>query len=68
MPWELYHVYENYNNEKENELNKKLIRKQLDTVSVKYDKLMEKAKIQNNTRFANFFRINNEDNEEEKNE
>ena len=56
LPWELYHVYENYNNEKENELNKKLIRKQLDTVSVKYDKLMEKAKIQNNTRFANFFR------------
>jgi YHS domain-containing protein len=68
LPWELYHVYENYNNEKENELNKKLIRKQLDTVSVKYDKLMEKAKIQNNTRFANFFRINNETNEEEKNE
>ena len=66
LPWELYHVYENYNNEKENELNKKLIRKQLDTVSVKYDKLMEKAKIQNNTRFANFFRINNETNEEEK--
>ena len=68
LPWELYHVYENYNNEKKNELNKKLIRKQLDTVSVKYDKLMEKAKIQNNTRFANFFRINNEANEEEKNE
>ena len=68
LPWELYHVYENYNNEKKNELNKKLIRKQLDTVSVKYDKLMEKAKIQNNTRFANFFRIYNEANEEEKNE
>ena len=42
------------------------MRKQLDTVSVKYDKLMEKAKIQNNTRFANFFRIVNEANEEEK--
>ena len=68
LPWELYHVYENYNNEKDNALNKKLMRKQLDTVSVKYDKLMEKAKIQNNTRFANFFRIYNEANEEEKNE
>ena len=33
-----------------------LIRKQLDTVSSKYDELMEKAKIQNNTRFENFFR------------
>ena len=68
LPWELYHVYENYKKEKDNVLNKKLIRKQLDTVSVKYDKLMEKAKIQNNTRFANFFRISNETNEEEKNE
>ena len=68
LPWELFHVYENYKNEKDNELNKKLMRKQLDTVSVKYDKLMEKAKIQNNTRFANFFRIYNEANEEEKNE
>ena len=68
LPWELYHVYENYKKEKDNVLNKKLIRKQLDTVSVKYDKLMEKAKIQNNTRFANFFRITNEANEEEKNE
>ena len=68
LPWELFNVYENYNKEKDNVLNKKLMRKQLDTVSVKYDKLMEKAKIQNNTRFANFFRINNEANEEEKNE
>ena len=69
LPWELYHVYENYKKEKDNVLNKKLIRKQLDTVSVKYDKLMEKAKIQNNTRFANFFKISsNETNEEEKNE
>ena len=68
LPWELYHVYENYKKEKDNVLNKKLIRKQLDTVSVKYDKLMEKAKIQNNTRFANFFRISNDTNEEEKNE
>ena len=68
LPWELYSVYDKYNKETENKLNKKLIRKQLDTVSVKYDKLMEKAKIQNNTRFANFFRINNEANEEEKNE
>ena len=68
LPWELFNVYENYNNEKDNELNKKLMRKQLDTVSVKYDRLMEKAKIQNNTRFANFFRIANEANEEEKNE
>jgi YHS domain-containing protein len=69
LPWELYHVYENYKKEKDNVLNKKLIRKQLDTVSVKYDKLMEKAKIQNNTRFANFFKISsNEANEEEKNE
>ena len=61
-------MYDKYNKEADNKLNKKLIRKQLDTVSVKYDKLMEKAKIQNNTRFANFFRINNEANEEEKNE
>ena len=68
LPWELYHVYENYHKEKDNVLNKKLIRKQLDSVSVKYDKLMEKAKIQNNTRFANFFKISNETNEEEKNE
>ena len=68
LPWELYHVYENYNKEKDNVLNKKLIRKQLDTVSVKYDKLMEKAKIQNNTRFANFFKITNETNEDDKNE
>ena len=29
---------------------------------------MEKAKIQNNTRFANFFRIDNETGEEDKNE
>jgi YHS domain-containing protein len=68
LPWELYHVYENYKKEKDNLLNKKLIRKQLDTVSIKYDKLMEKAKIQNNTRFANFFRIDNETGEEDKNE
>ena len=68
LPWELFSVYDKYNKETDNKLNKKLIRKQLDTVSVKYDKLMEKAKIQNNTRFANFFRINNEANEEEKNE
>ena len=68
LPWELYNVYENYQKEKDNVLNKKLIRKQLDTVSVKYDKLMEKAKIQNNTRFANFFRISNDTNEDEKNE
>ena len=68
LPWELYNVYENYKKEKDNALNKKLMRKQLDTVSVKYDKLMEKAKIQNNTRFANFFKINNDTNEEEKNE
>ena len=68
LPWELFNVYENYKKEKDNELNKKLMRKQLDTVSIKYDKLMEKAKIQNNTRFANFFRIYNEANEEEKNE
>ena len=27
LPWELYHVYENYNNEKENELKKKLLNK-----------------------------------------
>ena len=68
LPWELYHVYTNYKKEKDNILNKKLIRKQLDSVSIKYDKLMEKAKIQNNTRFANFFKISNEANEEEKNE
>ena len=68
LPWELYKVYNDYKKEKDNALNKKLIRKQLDTVSVKYDKLMEKAKIQNNTRFANFFKISNETNEEEKNE
>ena len=68
LPWELYHVYENYKKEKDNVLNKKLIRKQLDTVSVKYDKLMEKAKIQNNTRFANFFKISNDANEDEKND
>ena len=42
--------------QKNNELQKRLIRKQLDTVADKYDKLMEKAKIQNNTRFVNFFR------------
>ena len=56
LPFELYNVYENYNKEKDNPLHKQLIRKQLDTVSSKYDELMEKAKIQNNTRFENFFR------------
>ena len=58
LPFELYSVYDNYNKEKENPLHKQLIRKQLDNVSNKYDELMEKAKIQNNTRFANFFKRN----------
>ncbi len=58
LPFELFNVYDNYNKEKENPLHKQLIRKQLDNVSNKYDELMEKAKIQNNTRFANFFKRN----------
>lgn len=56
LPFELYKVFENYHQVKDNPLRKQLIRKQLDTVSSKYDELMEKAKIQNNTRFENFFR------------
>ncbi|MCQ2816063.1 MAG: nucleoside monophosphate kinase [archaeon] len=56
LPFELLNVYNNYMKEKDNPLHKMLIRKQLDTVAEKYDRLMEKAKIQNNTRFENFFR------------
>ena len=66
LPLELYNVFENYKKEKDDLLNKKLIRKQLDTVSVKYDKLMEKAKIQNNTRFANFFKVVKDEDEDTK--
>ena len=66
LPLELYNVFENYKKEKDDLLNKKLIRKQLDTVSVKYDKLMEKAKIQNNTRFANFFKVIKDEEEDTK--
>ena len=58
LPFELFSVYGKYNEEKDNVLHKKLIKKQLDTVADKYDELMEKAKIQNNTRFENFFRRN----------
>ena len=47
LPFELYKVFENYHQVKDNPLRKQLIRKQLDTVSSKYDELMEKAKIQN---------------------
>ena len=58
LPFELLKSFETYNKESNQPLRKKLNRKQLDNVSVKYDDLMEKAKIQNNTRFANFFKRN----------
>ena len=58
LPFELFSVYGKYNEEKDNKLHKTLIKKQLDTVADKYDELMEKAKIHNNTRFENFFRRN----------
>ena len=58
LPFELLKCFEVYHKESEKPLRKKLNRKQLDNVSVKYDDLMEKAKIQNNTRFANFFKRN----------
>ncbi len=56
LPFELLRVHENYVKEKDNPLHQKLIKKQLDNTATKYDELMEKAKIQNNTRFENFFR------------
>ena len=58
LPFELLKSFETYHKESEKPLRKRLNRKQLDNVSVKYDDLMEKAKIQNNTRFANFFKRN----------
>ena len=58
LPFELLNCFETYHKESDKPLRKQLNRKQLDNVSVKYDDLMEKAKIQNNTRFANFFKRN----------
>ncbi len=58
LPFELLQSFETYNKECDKPLRKQLNRKQLDNVSMKYDDLMEKAKVQNNTRFANFFKRN----------
>lgn len=57
LPYELLDVYENYHSlSDENKLRKDLVRNQLNNISDKYDDLMEKAKIQKNTRFDNFFK------------
>ena len=58
LPYDLLNVYENHNAvcAEENKLKKDLIRNQLNNLSEKYDDLMEKAKIQKNTRFDNFFK------------
>jgi adenylate kinase family enzyme/YHS domain-containing protein len=55
LPYELLDVYENYKKET-NPLKKELIFKQLDNLSKKYDDLIEKANVQRNTRFDNFFK------------
>ena len=58
LPFELLRVYEKHAECKRNgnELQTKLVRKQLDNCAVKYDELLDKAKEQNNKRFENFFR------------
>ena len=56
LPFELLEVFENYQKCEEDKVKKALIRKQLNYLAIKYDKLMEKAKIQKNNRFDNFFR------------
>lgn len=56
LPYELLDVYEKYKKMNNNVLQRDLIRKQLNNLGEKYDDLMEKAKIQKNTRFNNFFK------------
>ncbi len=56
LPFDLLNVYDKYEKNKNNFLQKELIRKQLNNLGMEYDKLMEKAKIQKNTRFENFFK------------
>lgn len=57
LPYELLEVYEQHNAiPDENKLQKELKRNQLNKLAEKYDDLMEKAKIQKNTRFDNFFK------------
>lgn len=56
LPYELLEVYEKYQKTTNNPLHKDLIRKQLNNLGEKYDELMEKAKIQKNNRFLNFFK------------
>ncbi len=57
LPYELLEVYEQHNAiPDENKLKKELKRNQLNKLAEKYDDLMEKAKIQKNTRFDNFFK------------
>lgn len=57
LPYELLNVYENYNSiSDENKLKKDLVRNQLNNLAVKYDELMEKAKIQTNAKFEGYFK------------
>ena len=56
LPFELLNIFDRYEKNKNNFLQKELIRKQLNNLGIEYDKLMEKAKIQKNTRFENFFK------------
>ncbi len=57
LPYELLNVYDNYNSiSDENKLKKDLVRNQLNNLAIKYDELMEKAKIQTNAKFEGYFK------------
>lgn len=57
LPYELLNVHENYHSiSDENKLKKDLVRNQLNNLAVKYDELMEKAKIQTNAKFEGYFK------------
>ena len=57
LPYELLNVHENYHSiSDENKLRKDLVRNQLNNLAVKYDELMEKAKIQTNAKFEGYFK------------
>lgn len=55
LPFELLNIYENYLKAEDGSLKKKLLLREMEKLSIKYDELMEEAKNHKNTRFKDFF-------------
>ena len=55
LPFELLNVYNKYKEAQDGSLKKKLLLREMEKLSVKYDELMEEAKNHKNTRFKEFF-------------